>query len=90
MTLHDRNTFSDDKAYEKYLNRMRKKKNYLFYNELITRLIDDGIEIEEALKIVMMIHKERDETNGYHYSWYAHDACECINLIEMELTGKIV
>lgn len=32
---------------------------------------------------------ELDDTRGYHYKWYAHDALECIYLIENELTGKV-
>lgn len=89
MTIHNRNHFLSDKAYENYLKDVRKRKNYLFYNEFIIRLMDNGMDVEKALQIAMMVHRERDITRGYHYKWYSRDALECIHLIEREMTGKV-
>lgn len=93
--LHERSGFIDgdagDRAYEKYLERIRKGKNYKFYKKLSDMLWELEISSYDITvrDILEFVDKELNNRNAYRYEWYAANAEAAIELVLMETERRI-
>lgn len=75
-----------DRAYVKYLEKIRKGKNYKFYKKLSDMLWELGISSYDMTvkDILEFVDKEMNNRNAYHYEWYSSDARRAIELVLLE------
>lgn len=80
-----------DRAYEKYLDRIRKGKNYIFYKKLSDMLWELGVSSYDVTikDILEFIDQEMNSRNAYRYEWYAVNAEAAIELVLMENETRI-
>ncbi len=79
-----------DRAYEKYLEKIRKGKNYKFYKKLSNMLWRLGMLYNISEKdILEFIDYEINSRNAYRYEWYATGAKRAIELVLIETERRV-
>lgn len=93
--LYERSHFisgeKGDRAYEKYLDKIREGKNYKFYKEIADYLWECGVSAisGDIRRILTRIDEEFNNRYAYHYEWYSSDAKRALELVIMETEARV-